>query len=739
MEPADLAYAGIARQAELIRDGEISSVELVGVYLERIARLDPALNAFRSVLGERALLEAEQADARRAGGDGRPLLGVPVAVKDDIDVAGEPTAWGTNANERPVQHDAEVVRRLREAGAVIIGKTNVPELTIWPFTETATWGATRNPWDPQRSTGGSSGGSAAAVAAGLVGAALGSDGAGSIRIPAAWCGLFGLKPQRGRVSLAPRPRAWHGLSVNGVLTRRVADTALFHDVASGTTDVDEDRAPAPEGTFSEAASRSPGRLRIAYSSKLPPGTLSKLEADVRRSFDRTVELLRSFGHELVERDPAYGADAIPSVIVRYLRGIHDDLRTLEHPERTERRTRGMARLGGLIPKGVLQWSYNNERALAGRLNEVFADADVLMTPATAVAAAGDRSARGAGRAVDAECGRGHGPLQRRVEPHRSARRRRAGGIRGRRAAAVGAAGGTRRGRDHAAGARGAARGRARVGAGAPTPLLVSDPSELAKLAQEAARGAGELLLERVSTGAEAEVRSKSTPTDLVSEADLAAERAIRQLLRERRPQDGFVGEEGSSDPGSSGLSWVVDPLDGTINFLFGIPQWCVSVAVTDTAGTIAGAIFDPNRRELFTATRDGPALLLTDGGERVLGAAPRHLGKVELSSAMVATGLSYSAEVRAAQAKVLERVIPRVRDIRRFGSAALDLAWTALGRYDAYFERAVKQWDVAAGALVCERAGISVLDLPVHENLPWGILAAPKELAPALLELAGGP
>ncbi len=383
MEPADLAYAGIARQAELIRDGEVSSVELVGVYLERIARLNPVLNAFRSVLDERVRLEAEQADARRAGGDRRPLLGVPIAVKDDIDLAGEPTRWGTNGNDRPVERDAEVVRRLREAGAVIIGKTNVPELTIWPFTETATWGATRTPWDLQRTPGGSSGGSGAAVAAGLVGAALGSDGAGSIRIPAAWCGLFGLKPQRGRVSVAPRSRAWHGLSVNGVLARRVADTALFHDVASGTTEVDEDRAPAPEGTFSEAASRPPGRLRIAYSSKLPPGTISKIDPDERRAFEQTVELLRSLGHELDERDPAYGADGIPSVLVRYLRGIHDDLGTLEHPERTERRTRGMARLGGLIPDAALQWSVAGERTLAGRLNEVFTDHDVLMTPATA--------------------------------------------------------------------------------------------------------------------------------------------------------------------------------------------------------------------------------------------------------------------------------------------------------------------------------------------------------------------
>src|SRR5580693_4727670 len=248
MDAADLAYAGIARQAELIASGELSSRELLDVYLERIARLDPRLNAFRIVFAERARLEADPAAARRgAGGDAarRPRLGVPIAVKDDIDVAGEVTTYGTNAQDAPAAADAEVVRRLREAGAVIIGKTNVPELTMWPFTETATFGATRNPWDAQRAPGGSSGGSAAAVAAGLVGAALGSDGAGSIRIPAAWCGLFGLKPQRGRVSMAPRSRGWHGLSVKGVLARRVADTALFHDVASGAIDIDADRVPAP--------------------------------------------------------------------------------------------------------------------------------------------------------------------------------------------------------------------------------------------------------------------------------------------------------------------------------------------------------------------------------------------------------------------------------------------------------------------------------------------------------------
>jgi myo-inositol-1(or 4)-monophosphatase len=177
-----------------------------------------------------------------------------------------------------------------------------------------------------------------------------------------------------------------------------------------------------------------------------------------------------------------------------------------------------------------------------------------------------------------------------------------------------------------------------------------------------------------------------------------------------------------------------------VNFLFGIPQWCVSVAVRDEAGTVAGAVYDANRDELFTATRGGPALLVDGGGEAVeLAGPPAARGAAELATAMVATGFAYDADVRAAQAQVLARLIPRVRDIRRCGSAALDLAWTAAGRYDAYFERTVKQWDIAAGALVCERAGLVVMVLPVHEHLPWGILVARPELAERLFEVIAGP
>ena len=228
--------------------------------------------------------------------------------------------------------------------------------------------------------------------------------------------------------------------------------------------------------------------------------------------------------------------------------------------------------------------------------------------------------------------------------------------------------------------------------------------ELLRVAHEAARAAGALLLDRFGGPAE-DVRVKSTPTDLVSEADVAAERAIRAILARHRPGDAMLGEEGGDQAGDgeSAVHWLVDPLDGTINYLFGIPQWCVSVACLDGDGGIAGVVFDPVRDETFAATRSGPPTL---NGQTITGSA-----KADLATAMVATGFAYDAAVRARQADVLTRVLPRVRDIRRLGSAALDLAWTACGRCDAYYERGLNPWDLAAGALVCARAGLEVRTL----------------------------
>jgi myo-inositol-1(or 4)-monophosphatase len=247
------------------------------------------------------------------------------------------------------------------------------------------------------------------------------------------------------------------------------------------------------------------------------------------------------------------------------------------------------------------------------------------------------------------------------------------------------------------------------------------PEELLAVAHEAARLAAGLLVERF--GGEVEVVAKSTPTDLASEADLEAERAIRGLLARERPGDLVLGEEegGDAEALDDGVvRWVIDPLDGTINYLFRLPHWCVSVACEDADGTIAGVVFDPLRGELFAATRDGAALL----NGTPLDTVPAR----PLPEALVATGFAYDAAVRERQAPVVAALLPVVRDVRRMGSAALDLAWLAAGRYDAYFERTVKAWDVAAGSLICRRAGLDVRDLPAEDGRPYGVIAGRGEL-----------
>ena len=372
MDRTDLAFAGVVRQAELVRSGEVSSRELVELYLERIERLQPRLNCFTNVMSERALAEADQADARRAASDERPLLGVPIAVKDVQDVAGEVTANGSAAfRDEPKQADSAIVAKLRGAGAVIIGKTTTPELAIIGDTASAAYGVTRNPWNPDRSPGGSSGGSAAAVAAGLCAAATASDGAGSIRYPAAHCGLFGLKPQRERVPMGPYEDHWNGLSVSGFETRDVADTALLLDVAS--------QFP-PERPFAEAARTPPGRMSVAVSTRAPfPTPVSK---ELRRAVDETAELLRSLGHSVERADPSYGT-ASNAMTMRYLRGIADDVRAVPDPERLQRQTRGFGRLGSLVSDGQLRRLRKREGRYRDRINRIFAGHDVVLTPMTA--------------------------------------------------------------------------------------------------------------------------------------------------------------------------------------------------------------------------------------------------------------------------------------------------------------------------------------------------------------------
>ena len=208
-----------------------------------------------------------------------------------------------------------------------------------------------------------------------------------------------------------------------------------------------------------------------------------------------------------------------------------------------------------------------------------------------------------------------------------------------------------------------------------------------------------MLVERVRAPAIG-LRSKSTPTDLVSEADERAERAVVSFIRARRPDDALVAEEGSRRDGPSGLRWYVDPLDGTINYLYGLPHWCVSVACVDADGAVAGAILDPSRDELFTATRSGGAWL---GSRRLATTAV-----TDLAHALVATGFSYQPTERAGQARIVARIAAGVRDIRRAGSAALDLAWVAAGRLDAYFEVSRNPWDSAAGELLVREAGGSI-------------------------------
>ncbi len=365
----ELAFVGPARLAELVRVREVSPRELVELSLRRIEALDPKLNAFRVILAEAALAAADALDEK--DGD---LAGVPVAIKDDLALAGQSVTKGSRSYGPPQAQDAEVVRRLRAAGAIPIGITNVPELTIWPWTATEANGVTRNPWDPSRTPGGSSGGSAAAVTSGMVPAATGSDGGGSIRIPAACCGLVGMKPTRGRVP-ADREQ-WIGLSVYGALAASVKDSARLLDVVSGAKE------------FEPATERSPGRLRIAVSRKVPAGLIARLSADQRGAWEQTGELLSELGHEVTERHPAYDMVAL-EFVQNWSRGIYEDSLTVPDRSQLERSSRGMATVGRLVVSDRRRERLLAKRpATVQRMLRLWDEFDVLMTPGLAQTAIG---------------------------------------------------------------------------------------------------------------------------------------------------------------------------------------------------------------------------------------------------------------------------------------------------------------------------------------------------------------
>jgi amidase len=372
-------------QAALVCSGEVSARELVEAALAAIERLNPHLNAFVALCPERALAEAE---AVRAG-DERPLCGVPVGIKDLLSATeGLPTSEGSAAfGDWVADHDSVHVRRLREAGAIVVGKTNTPELGLRPVTENARFGPTRNPWDPELSPGGSSGGSAAAVASGMIGLADGSDLGGSIRIPASCCGLVGLKPSLGRVSIGPDlGDVGAGTPADCVLTRTVIDTAVALDAIAGHEPGDRHHAPAPATSFADAASQAPGRLRVRLCLEAPFG--APVDEEPAAAAVAAARALESLGHEVIEDVPAWDDATFGSSWSTFAAGTCRHLvRVLERlhgrpvdPEQLEPATR--AWLIDAPPVPLVDYLEAAERlwAFGRRVQAGWAPNEVLLTP-----------------------------------------------------------------------------------------------------------------------------------------------------------------------------------------------------------------------------------------------------------------------------------------------------------------------------------------------------------------------
>jgi amidase len=372
---------GVVETVRLTTTGEASAREVLEESIARIDELNPRLNAFTRILAEEARAEADERDATLARGEAPgPLHGVPVAIKEEIDVAGCVTTYGGRANTTPAAADSEVVRRLRAAGAVVVGKTAMPEFGSFPFTESEHTGYTLNPWDESRSPGGSSGGTAVAVATGMVPVGLGGDAGGSIRVPSAFTGVYGLKPQRGRVTTAPQPHLWWALGVVGPLARSVADSALVYDVVRGNLPTDLYRAGGDE-SFASAAAREPGRLRVGWSLKVPSAGV-RLDPVHAQAVRDTAALLTELGHDVAEVDVRY-PDPTAAFVPQFLAGVRTEADQVDHFDRLERRTRETYRLGSWVTPRVRDAALRQTEAYSRRLNRVFEDVDVLLTPVTA--------------------------------------------------------------------------------------------------------------------------------------------------------------------------------------------------------------------------------------------------------------------------------------------------------------------------------------------------------------------
>ncbi len=370
-----MAYTSATEIARRTRSGEVTARAVTEFFLARIHALNPILHAFTRVLHTEALAAADALDALPAGERG-PLHGVPIAIKGEVDVRGMVTHHGSAAFTTPARRDSEVVRRLRAAGAVIVGQTALPELSIWPYTESNAFGYALNPWSLEHSPSGSSGGSAAAVSAGMVPAALGGDGGGSIRLPAAWCGLFGLKPQRGRVSTGPNPSLWGDLGTLGPLTRTVEDSLLLYGVIQGHLDGVDEHSAGPLTVPGD------GPLRIAWSTAAPfPARPTR---ETRRAVAETARLLEKLGHEVDRIDFTYPRDLTAAFVPQYLAGFGATAARAEKPGLVERRTRQAARIGRLTrltaPGTVDAARERGRRAGRAVTEKLFGTYDLFLTP-----------------------------------------------------------------------------------------------------------------------------------------------------------------------------------------------------------------------------------------------------------------------------------------------------------------------------------------------------------------------